>query len=77
MHAVGVVPHEHEVLRRRLHIGNAVNRLVGVDNAVGLEYFGTHHMPLTAGSFTSCSTRSMSGPVGVMGTVIISKPNDW
>ena len=36
MHAVGVVPHEHEVLRRRLHIGNAVNRLVGVDNAVGV-----------------------------------------
>ena len=42
----------------------------------GFEYFGTHHMPLTAGSFTSSSTMSISGPVGVMGIVIISKPND-
>ena len=41
----------------------------------GLEYFGTHQMPLMASSsLTSFSTRSMSGPVGVMGTGIIWMP---
>jgi len=41
----------------------------------GLEYLGTHQMPLMAGSEdTSCSTISMSGPVGSMGTLIISMP---
>ena len=42
----------------------------------GLEYLGTFHMPLTLGSRISSSTRSMSGPVGVMGMVMSSKPKD-
>ena len=41
----------------------------------GLEYFGTHQIPLIAGSvLTSSSTISMSGPAGVIGTLIISIP---
>jgi hypothetical protein len=35
---------------------------------VGFEYFGTHHIPFTAGSATSASTVSMSGPCPVIGT---------
>ena len=42
----------------------------------GLEYLGTHHIPLTAGSLTSSSTTSISGPVGSMGTVIMVMPKD-
>ena len=42
---------------------------------VGLEYTGTHHMPLMAGSAaTSSSIRSTSGPSSRIGTVIISMP---
>ena len=42
---------------------------------VGLEYFGTHQMPLTAGSAaTSRSTSSMSGPSSVIGTGTSSMP---
>ena len=51
-------------------------KLFVVSGPSGFEYFGTHHMPLTAGSLTCSSTRSMSGPVGVMGMTIISQPND-
>ena len=42
----------------------------------GLEYLGLHQMPFTAGSFTSSSTASISGPVGVIFTLIISMPSD-
>ena len=39
---------------------------------------GTHQMPLTASSEdTNSSTMSISGPVGVMGTLIISMPKYW
>ena len=40
----------------------------------GLEYLGTFHIPLTAGSLMRASTWSMSGPSAVMGTEIISTP---
>ena len=36
MDTVGVVPHEHEVLRRGLHICDATDCLIGVDDAVGI-----------------------------------------
>ena len=42
----------------------------------GLEYLGTFHMPLTAGSWMAFSTASMSGPSSVMGMVTSSKPKD-
>ena len=43
---------------------------------VGLEYFGTHQMPLIAGSAaTSSSTTSMSGPSAVIGTGTSSMPS--
>ena len=41
--AVGVVPHEGEVLRGRLQIGDAADRLLGVDDAVGVRIF--RHAP--------------------------------
>ena len=41
----------------------------------GLEYFGTHQIPLIVSSLlTSSSTISISGPVGSIGTLIISMP---
>ena len=44
---------------------------------VGLEYFGTHQIPLTAGSLlTYFSTKSMSGPSWPSGILIISIPNN-
>ena len=44
---------------------------------VGLEYFGTHQIPFTAGSlFTYCSTRSISGPSSNKGILIISIPKN-
>ena len=40
-----------------------------------MEYFGTHQIPLMESSFLiSSSTISISGPVGVIGTLIISIP---
>ena len=36
MDTVGVVPHEHKVLRRGLHICDAMDGLIGVDDAVGI-----------------------------------------
>ena len=41
----------------------------------GLEYFGTHQIPLISGSeATKRSTVSISGPSGVISMGIISKP---
>ena len=45
MHAVGVVPHEHEVRRGGLHRGDAAHGLRGVDDAVGVGVF--RHAPHT------------------------------
>ena len=45
---------------------------------VGLEYFGTHQMPLMeSSSLTRASMTSISGPSSFMRTVIISMPNCW
>ena len=40
----------------------------------GFEYFGTHHIPLTALSLTSSSTAPISGPFSSIGTGISLKP---
>lgn len=45
---------------------------------VGLEYFGTHQMPLMeSSSRTRASTTSISGPSSFIRTVTISMPNCW
>ncbi len=76
VHRVGVVPEQPEIGCGRPHLDQPAHRSPRSNvTPVGLEYTGTHHMPLMAGSAaTSSSIRSTSGPSSRIGTVIISMP---
>lgn len=75
MDDICIIPENTEVFGCRFQVCKSSDGLIGVGVACGLEYFGTHQIPLMASSSaTSFSTMSMSGPSGVIGTLIISTP---
>ena len=75
VHAVGVVPEDAEIGRGRGHLDQAAHSVPLKVMPVGLEYLGTHQIPLMESSAaTRRSTSSMSGPLSVIATGTFSIP---
>ena len=75
MYVVGVVPENAEILCGGFEPRETKDRFIGIGIALGIGILG--HAPDSFDgliSLTSFSTRSISGPSGVMGTLIISMP---